>query len=530
MRIMMVFPSLLLVSLLVGPLGSFAFTAQSTFIHQQHNHHVPTPKTTTTSTVIRQPFRVALFAQTDDDDDDEDDTENEEKVNPYADPNYPQLEFIDYSDPEYKVDQGLGDELFPTEVNNNSVSAQQTSTETELESMREDRRKRNDEFQFQTFYANILKNGATFKGEWTLYKTSTFLNTAEKQQQEQQLQIPSLHKAAQTFLVESNGSKMLLEEDEIGSIKSGEGAPNNFPVEQERIVHKERLVTQDYVTRQYEEWKSSDSSSSSSTTSTTTSDEKDDTPSEPNAVETELMNTPYWPREPLCFTDFRGAQGIMCVSNAYTISSAVSLDGQRPTSTQDTLGPFSEYRAEVGLTTDDLRFRIKLDYAIVPSKDESTTNTPPPLHLRSFVVCREMRGLWPRATAGDAQSCDFDNPQMTSINEALFGIPGADNGLYDPPPVGTDEQAAQYLQLDLDGHATALFPYMMDQMSVNNDDDALGWVMSLDWTPGSMRYQVDRKVTGGKKLLGLRTLELSEVQSADAETYRPRDGGRNMRQ
>ena len=58
----------------------------------------------------------------------------------------------------------------------------------------------------------------------------------------------------------------------------------------------------------------------------------------------------------------------------------------------------------------------------------------------------------------------------------------------------------------------------------------LGWVTSLDWTPGRIRYQVDRKVLGGTKLKGLRTLELSEVQGEDAERWRPKDGGSNMRQ
>ena len=60
--------------------------------------------------------------------------------------------------------------------------------------------------------------------------------------------------------------------------------------------------------------------------------------------------------------------------------------------------------------------------------------------------------------------------------------------------------------------------------------DGNGWVTSLDWSPGNIRYQVDRKVPGGKGLMGLRTLELSQVQGADADRYRPRDGGLDMRQ
>merc|ERR1711865_305931 len=44
------------------------------------------------------------------------------------------------------------------------------------------------------------------------------------------------------------------------------------------------------------------------------------------------------------------------------------------------------------------------------------------------------------------------------------------------------------------------------------------------------RYQLDRKMTSGINILGLRTLELSTVQGVDAATYRPSDGGENMRQ
>lgn len=100
--------------------------------------------------------------------------------------------------------------------------------------------------------------------------------------------------------------------------------------------------------------------------------------------------------------------------------------------------------------------------------------------------------------------------------------------MYDPPPVGSAEQALQYLLLDLEGRATVLLPYKMDQDP--NAFDATGWVTSLDWTPGKNRYQIDRKTSSGKNILGLRTLELSEVQSNDASLYRPIDGGENMRQ
>jgi hypothetical protein len=84
------------------------------------------------------------------------------------------------------------------------------------------------------------------------------------------------------------------------------------------------------------------------------------------------------------------------------------------------------------------------------------------------------------------------------------------------------------MKLDLEGGATVLLPYLIDQdPSVHPD---MGWVTSLDWSPGPIRFQVDRKINLGQGILGLRTLEVSEVQSADAETYRPKDGGEDMRQ
>merc|ERR1712232_962184 len=109
------------------------------------------------------------------------------------------------------------------------------------------------------------------------------------------------------------------------------------------------------------------------------------------------------------------------------------------------------------------------------------------------IVCRERLGQWPRKE-GYA-------PSEREI--ALFGPPGASGGLYDPPPVGSDEQAAQYLSLDLQGGATVLFPFKIDQ-----DEslfDGQGWVTTLDWSPADIRYQVDRKVLAGKSIKRLKT-------------------------
>ena len=424
------------------------------------------------------------------------DDEGEEggrKENSYADPNYPDLEFVDYSDPDYRVDQGMGDEFF--EANSNG----ETSTEEEIEAMREDRRKRNDEFQFQTYYTKILKQGEEFNGEWTIYKTDTFLPDDIAPKAENSA-FPRLVKASKTINVVSRAYKEIVP-------FSSEGQQ---PVDLERIFHVERmaLAEEDPLNA----WKDDvDTDSGFRQKKAVSATEKS---TEAEQTELEILSNTYWPKE-LRALDFRGPQGIMVVGNAYTIATALDMRGNQIVG-DNTDGPFSEYRAELGMTVKDMRLRIKLDYARL-ADDKSNE---PPLHLRSLTVCREGRSYWPRREG------KFRSVSERTASDALFGATGADGGLYDPPPVGSDEQAAQYMLLDLEGHATVLFPFLLDQTEKGDQ----GWVTSLDWAPGAMRYQVDRKVGAGRLLLGLRTLELSEVQTADAEQYRPRDGGSDMRQ
>jgi hypothetical protein len=50
-----------------------------------------------------------------------DDDDEEEKENPYHDPNYPELEFIDYSDSKFKVDQGVADAFLTRAVRKNRL-------------------------------------------------------------------------------------------------------------------------------------------------------------------------------------------------------------------------------------------------------------------------------------------------------------------------------------------------------------------------------------------------------------------------
>ena len=78
------------------------------------------------------------------------------------------------------------------------------------------------------------------------------------------------------------------------------------------------------------------------------------------------------------------------------------------------------------------------------------------------------------------------------------------------------------------GYASVLFPYKIDQDPQAHNGN--GWVQSLDWSPGRIRFQADRKVLGGAKLRGLKTLELSEVEAESADQWRPRDDGKDMRQ
>lgn len=404
-----------------------------------------------------------------------------DETNPFADPNYPQLEFIDYSNPDYQSDRGQ--EFY---------EAQLGDDEAAIEAMREERRRRNDEFQFQKYYRDLLQAGAAFHGEWTIYQTSTFVENNNAPPSEAW---PRLLQAKRTIPVLSRGVKIAVDVD------------SPHPTDRERIVHQEALS--DDVVDPEKVWREDIDTDSGFGRNK----EPEETPVSPQAkaVEEQILSYRYCPEE-LSSLDFRGSQGIMCVGNAYTLSAATAIHEAKAG------GPYSTYRTEVGMQSKQMRFRVRLNYRILPKEAK---HKAPPLHLESLVVCRETKDRWPKV--GKSRTV-----ADKAVADALFGAPGAEGGLYDPPPVGSEEQAGQYMMLDLEGRATLLFPYIMDQDEDKHDGN--GWVVSLDWTPGSNRYQVDRKVEGGPNLLTLRTLELSEVQSVDAEQYRPRDGGANMRQ
>jgi hypothetical protein len=503
------------------------------------------PATVACQPTTRCRVSSALRARNDEDidgwDDDEEAVSDEkENSNPYQDPNYPDLEFVDYSDPEYQSDRGGGggaDDYLPYDQqpggssNSDDGGSGDSTTEARVEAMREERRMKNDEYQFETYYKEILKEGGEFKGEWSVFTTSTFAAADEDGRQRQQRiepptapgggvgqqrpRPPRLTKVTGSPIkVISRGERIELERGDTQVAIDGDR------LQFQRILHHEKVFSDPGDAR---------------SDGRTSSPEEEELLSRRKAEEISLVGTQFWPAQ-LSSHDFRGHQGIMCVGNAYTICTAVPLSSPSSSSSTDESaaagtsplqGPFEEYRAELGILSDVLRFRIKVDYSVLDNdkkrdySDVAAAPPPPPLHLKSLTVCRETLGMWPRADR-------YRSAIEAVTQDALWGPRGAEGGLYDPPPVGGEEQASQYLLLDLEGRATVLLPYLMDQ-----DPEAhsgTGWVTSLDWTPGKNRFQVDRKTTGGKDLLGLRTLELSEVESASAERYRPRDGGSNMRQ
>ncbi len=361
--------------------------------------------------------------------------------------------------------------------------------------MREDRRRRNDEYQFETYHAKTLKSGDTYKGEWTIYRTSTFLEGVDDNDDDSDTSdAPKFKKERRVRKVVSKGEKLILDNIPEGGFE--------FRVDGERIIHSERVAeASDF--EDVDEWEEYQKSIGNF---------------DPSADG--LVGTKRYSPKLLKAKDFRGEGGIMCVGNCYTRCDAVPLmkeEGQKKQDDEEFDGPFSELRTEIGIQYKRMRFRVKWDYRV---KEEDLEKESPLLYLYSMIVCRETRERWPRYET----KSNVDN----TITEPLFGRPGAPGGLYDPPLVGSDEQAMQYMLLDLDGYASVLFPYKIDQDSEAHDGN--GWVQSLDWSPGRIRFQADRKVLGGKKIRGLKTLELSEVEAEAAEQWRPRDDGQDMRQ
>lgn len=396
----------------------------------QHKNRVSSPAFMASRThidnVLRRDLRKRvlpiLMAKTEDD---EDDFVEEDPMKEWKEL-YPDLEFVDYSDPEYRADQGIADD---------DLEITKSSTEEDLEKieeMRESRRKRNDEFQYETYFQ---KHGSQkYHGEWTVYKVM-YGDESE---------MPGLAQAKHILKVISSAKKVIDNPD----------APNRL--DGEYIEHSLELS-------------SDDESNDYKTFGTSILEQCQTSPSKLRASE------------------FRGPQGIMCVGATYTLCKG-----------EDN----GVLKTEIGIHSDNLRFVVKLIYGEEKS-------------LQTMIVCRErssdgsLENNWPVSDVYD---------ENTDV--ALYGPAGAENGLYDPPPVGTPEN---YLSLDMQGGASLLIPFKLSAT-----DDNSSYVTSLDWSPGRMRYQVDRKTLSDG--MSLKTLELCEVEKASSEKYRPTDGGENMRQ
>lgn len=217
--------------------------------------------------------------------DKEEDPEEETYVNPYADPNYPDLEFVDYSDPAYASDRS---EYFADDIDD-----EDWKTELEIEKLREERRRQNDEYQYQVYYRDVLRNGATFYGEWQIYETSTFRKTTKQSSSldnppSSSPPPPQLIRRPVALAVQSSAHKRILD-DKDTTIRS---TVDDYWNEKEHIQHFEQIVLDpgigEFLAQQQQ-----------------TNSEDDDNP------EQQQSSLPtYWPEE-LRARDFRGHQGIM---------------------------------------------------------------------------------------------------------------------------------------------------------------------------------------------------------------------------
>jgi hypothetical protein len=229
-----------------------------------------------------QSSSVALRARQQEKDDDEEEDEKS-KINPYADPNYPDLEFVDYSDPEYSINQS--DEYFSTTPPPSAPSRQNADEKEEkveeqalLEEMREDKRRGNDEYQFRTYHRDFCH---TYHGEWTIYTTNLLTDPT--------CTIPTLQEASTKATVVSRGEKIMRAD-----------STSTYDIDKEFIRHFQEFQRPTLMNDAGIEAFFDEASSS---------------------PEHELLLLPYWP-ETLQARDFRGEAGIM-VCGRYDCSLAL---------------------------------------------------------------------------------------------------------------------------------------------------------------------------------------------------------------
>jgi hypothetical protein len=219
------------------PLGKFAGTAAvpSTWLVQKQQRQdawIPLQTTTSSSSTKVELYSTRKEGYENGDGDEEEDTK--EAANPYADPNYPDLEFVNYADPEYSSDRGNNSDYDAEEyysTSDRSTSGGSGSDEEQrIEAMREERRRKNDEYQFQTYYSTVLKGGkGEYRGEWTVYRSSVFLEDEEKDANGSPRMIAQTGKNMPLTVI-SRGYKEIAEHVD---------ATTDFPCDAERIVHRD---------------------------------------------------------------------------------------------------------------------------------------------------------------------------------------------------------------------------------------------------------------------------------------------------
>jgi hypothetical protein len=168
---------------------------------------------------------------------------------------------------------------------------------------------------------------------------------------------------------------------------------------------------------------------------------------------------------------FDRERGTNCVGNAYSFTAGTGTEGEG-------VGPDGSLMFELGLRADSQRLRVKFAYARADRGG---------MEINRVAVVRETETSMPAPA-----------PEQLP--------PGT--GLYDPPP----GDRANYVSLYCEGGLTLVFPVQMAA-------DAPGFV-SVDWTAGSMRYQLDRKFDRMQQRVG--TLELTEISRQDAQVFPPR--------
>jgi hypothetical protein len=189
-------------------------------------------------------------------------------------------------------------------------------------------------------------------------------------------------------------------------------------------------------------------------------------------------------------SDFRPSMGNQIVANVYSVCDVIGGDIIDPSTEQAV--PES-YVTEIAIREGSLRTRVRYAYInrLTAAMDETEKIAGKyDVFLAGLVVIRE---------------CLTDTPLAEA--QPLFAET-LGSGIYDPQVTGEP-----YVQINLPGKLSLLFP-----RGITSVLNKAGHALTIEWEGKDMRYQVDRRfceLTRGN----IRSLELTEVRAADAETY-----------